>query len=184
MLPVTFNKENSMLGKSIIVMGVSASGKSTIGIKLALTLNAKFIDGDDLHPKNNIIKMAAGNPLNDKDRAPWLTRINDVAYSLECKNETGVIVCSSLKKIYREHIRQGNKNVTFVFLDGKKELILKRIQQRCGHFMKEEMINSQFEILERPDGEPRTIMININNPINTIIDQVVSKLANFNKVCK
>ena len=87
-----------MLGKSIIAMGVSACGKRSIGQQLAITLNAKFIDGDDLHPKANILKMANQEPLNDHDRAPWLERVRDAAFSIEMKNETAVIVCSALKK--------------------------------------------------------------------------------------
>lgn len=98
-----------MAGKCIIVMGVCGSGKSSIGLKVANALGAKFIDGDDLHPRANIQKMAAGNPLNDEDRAPWLERIRDAAYSLERKNELGVIVCSALKKQYRDQIPRGQR---------------------------------------------------------------------------
>lgn len=87
-----------MSGNSIIVMGVCASGKTTIGEKIAQRLGAKFIDGDDLHPKANILKMSRGEPLNDDDRKPWLERIRDAAFSLESKNEQGIIVCSALKK--------------------------------------------------------------------------------------
>ncbi|MGL5311017.1 MAG: shikimate kinase, partial [Plesiomonas shigelloides] len=79
-----------MAGRSIIVMGVSACGKSSVGAALANALNAKFIDGDDLHPKANILKMSGGNPLNDDDRAPWLERIRDAVFSIEMKNETGI----------------------------------------------------------------------------------------------
>ncbi len=87
-----------MTGRSFILMGVSSTGKSSVGAALAQALSAKFIDGDDLHPRNNILKMASKQPLNDEDRAPWLERIRDAAFSLEQKNETGIIVCSALKK--------------------------------------------------------------------------------------
>lgn len=86
-----------MTGKCIIVMGVSGTGKSCVGQLLAQALDAKFIDGDDLHPRANIQKMASGQPLNDQDRAPWLERLSDVAYSLQQKNEVGFLVCSALK---------------------------------------------------------------------------------------
>lgn len=163
-----------MSGKSIIVMGVCASGKTTVGEGIAKHLGAKFIDGDDLHPKANIQKMAGGHPLNDDDRAPWLERIRDAAYSLESKNETGIIVCSALKKKYRDKIREGNSNVHFVFLDGDKPLITERMRSRKGHFMREEMINSQFETLERPDHEERVVVVSIDAPIdNVIIDAIV-----------
>ena len=157
-------------------MGVSACGKSTIGAELARKLARKFIDGDDLHPSSNIQKMAQGDPLNDNDRKLWLERIHDAAFSLEHNNEHGIIVCSALKKCYRDHIREGNKNVTFLFLDGTKTLILDRIRQRHGHFMGESMLNSQFDILERPDDEPQTIVINIDCSIEEIVDQGIHAL--------
>ena len=162
-----------MAGSSVVVMGVCASGKTTIGEHLAKKLGRKFIDGDDLHPRANIQKMASGQPLNDDDRKPWLERIRDAAYSLESKNEHGIIVCSALKKIYRDQIREGNENVSFLFLDGSKELILERMRARQGHFMKENMINSQFETLERPEDEPRTIFVSID----ATIEEVVSNAA-------
>jgi len=162
-----------MAGSSVVVMGVCASGKTTIGEHLAKKLGRKFIDGDDLHPRANIQKMASGQPLNDDDRKPWLERIRDAAYSLENKNEHGIIVCSALKKIYRDQIREGNENVSFLFLDGSKELILERMRARQGHFMKENMVNSQFETLERPEDEPRTIFVSID----ATIEEVVSNAA-------
>ena len=158
-----------MAGSSVVVMGVCASGKTTIGEHLAKNLGRKFIDGDDLHPRANIQKMASGQPLNDDDRKPWLERIRDAAYSLESKNEHGIIVCSALKKIYRDQIREGNENVSFLFLDGSKELILERMRARQGHFMKENMVNSQFEALERPEDEPRTIFVSIDATIEDVV---------------
>ncbi|EKO3860097.1 gluconokinase [Vibrio harveyi] len=158
-----------MAGSSVVVMGVCASGKTTIGEHLAKKLGRKFIDGDDLHPRANIQKMASGQPLNDDDRKPWLERIRDAAYSLESKNEHGIIVCSALKKIYRDQIREGNENLTFLFLDGSKELILERMRARQGHFMKENMVNSQFETLERPEDESRTIFVSIDATIEDVV---------------
>ena len=113
-----------MAGESYILMGVSGSGKSLIGSKIAAVLSAKFIDGDDLHPAKNIDKMSEGIPLTDEDRLPWLARLNDASYSLYKKNETGFIVCSSLKKQYRDILRQGSPNVHFLWLDGDYETIL------------------------------------------------------------
>lgn len=165
-----------MAGSSVIVMGVCACGKSTIGEQLAQKLGRKFIDGDDLHPRANIQKMASGQPLNDDDRKPWLERIRDASYSLESKNEHGIIVCSALKKKYRDQIREGNDNVTFLFLDGNKELIMDRMRQRQGHFMKENMVNSQFETLERPDAEPQTIVVGIDCSIEEIVDNAAQQL--------
>ncbi len=170
-----------MSGKSIIIMGVSGCGKSTIGELLATRISAKFIDGDDLHPKANILKMSRGEPLSDEDRLPWLERVRDAAFSIESKNETGVIVCSSLKKSYRDKIREGNKNVSFVFLDGSIELILQRMSFRSGHFMKENMVKSQFDILERPVSEESVITINIDATLNDIIEKTVLELESLSR---
>lgn len=169
-----------MTGSSIIVMGVSGSGKSTIGEELAKKLAAKFIDGDDLHPRANIQKMAQGEPLNDTDRQPWLERIRDAAFSLEHKNEQGVIVCSALKKTYRDQIRDGNRNVTFLFLDGDVDLIIERMRSRKGHFMKVNMVESQFATLERPDdNEPGVVRISIDADIDTVVDNAIRALKRY-----
>ncbi|KEY60826.1 gluconokinase [Serratia sp. DD3] len=165
-----------MAGSSIIVMGVCASGKSTVGAMLAQRLGAKFIDGDDLHPKANIIKMASGQPLNDEDRKPWLERIRDAAFSLESKNEQGVIVCSALKKSYRDQIRNGNQNVSFVFLDGSFDLIMARMMARKGHFMKQNMVESQFNTLERPDNELQVAVVDIDTDIDNVVERALIAL--------
>lgn len=163
---------------SVIVMGVSGSGKSTLGVKLAARLKAKFIDGDDLHPRANIEKMASGQPLNDDDRTPWLCRIRDAAFSLEHKQEYGVIVCSALKRRYRDLIREGNQNVTFLFLDGDYALILARLRARKGHFMKTHMLDSQFATLEAPgDDEPDVVHVAIDADIDTVVTRAVHVLA-------
>ena len=163
-------------GLAIIVMGVASSGKSVVGQQLAQALNVKFIDGDDLHPRANIIKMGSGQPLNDEDRAPWLERIRDAVFSLEKKGETGVIVCSALKKKYRDAIRDGNEQIQFVFLDGDFDLILKRMQARQHHFMKPEMLQSQFNTLECPKQEADVFAMNIDNSIDAIVTQCVTHL--------
>jgi gluconokinase len=165
-----------MTGKSIVVMGVCACGKSTVGQQLASAIGAKFIDGDDLHPKANILKMSRGEPLNDKDREPWLERIRDAAFSLESKNETGVLVCSALKKSYRDQIRDGNSNVTFLFLDGSFELILERMRSRTGHFMKENMVKSQFDTLERPTDESQVVTVDIDATMDEVLVRSIAGL--------
>ncbi|ANE75170.1 gluconokinase [Dickeya solani] len=163
-----------MSGQSIILMGVSGSGKSSVGARLAREINAKFIDGDDLHPRANIRKMASGQPLNDDDRAPWLERLNDAAYSLLHKNETGIIVCSALKKRYRDRLREGNDGMVFLYLKGSFEVILQRHQARAGHFMPTGLLQSQFDALEEPD-ETETDVITVD--INGQMDQVVERCA-------
>lgn len=173
-----------MAGSSVIVMGVCASGKTTVGELLAKRLNRKFIDGDDLHPRANIQKMASGQPLNDDDRAPWLERIRDAAYSLESKNEHGIIVCSALKKKYRDKIREGNDNVSFLFLDGDMALIMERMRARQGHFMKENMVKSQFDTLERPDGEPNTFFVDISGSLEEVVERAAEALQGGQEVAR
>ncbi|WP_354623059.1 gluconokinase [Psychromonas sp. MME2] len=169
-----------MAGKSIVVMGVCGSGKSTIGDKVSKLMGYKFIDGDDLHPKANIIKMAGGEALNDDDRAPWLERIRDAAFSLESKNETGIIVCSALKKSYRDKIRNGNQHVHFLYLEASIELIMQRMRARKGHFMQESMVNGQFATLERPENEPNVAVVDIDGTREQVIERAISALTQLN----
>ncbi|WP_315709066.1 gluconokinase [Brenneria uluponensis] len=162
-------------GKSFVLMGVASTGKSTIGAALARALGAKFIDGDDLHPRHNILKMASGHPLNDDDRLPWLERIRDAAFSMEKKNETGIIVCSALKKKYRDMIRDGNEHVAFIHLYGSFELVLARMQARTGHFMPVELLKSQFETLEMPgDDEPDVLHVDIDGDFDDVVTRCVN----------
>lgn len=161
-------------GKAFILMGVSSTGKTSVGTAVAQKLGLKLIDGDDLHPRANIIKMGSGQPLNDDDRYPWLERINDAAFSLEQKSERGIIVCSALKKKYRDQIREGNTDVKFLFLHGSFELVLERMQQRKGHFMKPEMLQSQFNTLEIPQSdEPDVIFIDIDGSFEEVVERCV-----------
>ena len=167
-------------GKSFILMGVSSTGKTSVGTEVAHRLGIKLIDGDDLHPRANIIKMGEGHPLNDEDRAPWLERIRDAAFSLEHKSEVGIIVCSALKKKYRDQIRDGNSNVRFLFLHGSYDVILERMRQRKGHYMKESMLKSQFETLEVPGpDEPDVIPIDINAPFDEVVERCIQALKPY-----
>lgn len=163
--------------KAFILMGVSSTGKTSVGTAVAQKLGIKLIDGDDLHPRANIVKMAHGTPLNDDDRNPWLERINDAAFSLEQKSENGIIVCSALKKKYRDQIREGNANVTFLFLHASFELILERMKKRKGHFIKPELLQSQFNTLEIPQSdEPDVIFIDINANFEDVVERCVEAI--------
>lgn len=159
-----------------VIMGVSGSGKSTVGKAIADHFRASFIDGDDLHPRANIIKMKSGIPLDDEDRNPWLERINDVFFSFENRHQSGVVVCSALKKKYRDMLREGNEGLIFVHLYGSKDLIRERMSRRQGHFMKEEMLNSQFAALEFPDSEADVINVDISGSPEEIVKQAVSQI--------
>lgn len=169
-------------GQSFILMGVSSTGKSSVGIALAKAIGAKFIDGDDLHPRHNILKMANKQPLNDDDRAPWLERIRDAAFSLEKKNETGIIVCSALKKKYRDLIRDGNEHVTFLHLAGDFDLVLSRMQARKGHLVPVELLKSQFDTLEVPDeSESNVIHIDIDGSFDEVVERCVTAIHQRNE---
>ena len=138
-----------------VVMGVCGSGKTSVGKALAAKFDATFIDGDDLHPRANIIKMASGHPLNDEDRAPWLERIGDVFFSLQRRSLSGVVVCSALKKKYR---------------DISMDTILERMAARQGHYMKKEMVQSQFDTLEVPGpDETDVVSVSIERPLDEVI---------------
>ncbi len=131
-------------------MGVAGSGKTTVGVKLAAELGWEFRDADEFHPPNNIAKMAAGIPLDDEDRGPWLLAIREhLVRSLE-RNESVVVTCSALKEMYRRVVVVDPDRVKLVHLQGSFDLILRRLAQREGHFMKEKMLRSQFETLETP----------------------------------
>ncbi len=151
----------------IIVMGVSGSGKSTVGEKLAEALNLPFLEGDSLHPKSNVDKMASGIPLQDEDRWPWLDKIGErMAVA-----EQGLIVsCSSLKKSYRERLRAAvGGQLAFVFLDGSFEVLHEHMGHRTGHFMPVTMLESQLATLESPVGEPLVFRADVVDPIEKIV---------------
>lgn len=137
-------------GTVFYIMGVSGSGKSTVGQLLGQKLGFPFFDGDDYHPEANIIKMSQGAPLDDEDRLPWLLRIRKLA--LERGSSGCVIACSALKESYRKTLSEGlPHHIEWVFLTGDYKTILARIQERAGHFMPEELLKSQFDALETPD---------------------------------
>jgi len=134
----------------ILVMGVAGSGKTTIGQKLAQALGWSFHDADEFHPAANIAKMSAGIPLDDRDRAPWLAAMRACIDACLARGESSVVACSALRERYRAILLDGTDRVQGVFLHGDYPLLLRRISQRQGHFMKENMLRSQFEALEPP----------------------------------
>jgi gluconokinase len=134
----------------LIMMGVTGSGKTTIGKLLAHRLGAHFLDADDFHPEDNVTKMRAGIALEDADRAPWLDLLNRELRNHEARGESVVLACSALKRSYREQLRQGLREVQIVYLHGSRALLASRLAQRVGHFMPPSLLDSQLEILEAP----------------------------------
>jgi len=154
-------------------MGVSGCGKSTIGKMVGERLEIPFFDGDDFHPQRNIDKMANGFPLNDLDRKPWLENLaNHIA---DWENDKGAIIaCSALKENYRQILSSKVNQVNWVFLDGSFDLIFNRMNQRKGHFMKAEMLQSQFDTLEIPTYGSH---INIDKRAKVIVAEIVASFG-------
>ena len=134
----------------IVVMGVSGSGKSTVGRMLAARLGWTFRDGDEFHPETNVAKMQAGTPLNDEDRRPWLLAIQQFMRAEQSAGRSAVIACSALKESYRDLLLRGEPWVRFVHLTGPREMIEQRMRARAGHFMPVALLDSQLATLETP----------------------------------
>ncbi|WP_422079786.1 gluconokinase [Ulvibacterium sp.] len=156
----------------LLVMGVSGSGKSTVGKLLATELNVPFFDGDDYHPEENVAKMAAGNPLNDTDRIGWLKRINTLIK--ENLKSGAVIACSALKESYRSVIANGVlQKIRFVYLKGSFEEVQDRMQKRKGHFMPTALLKSQFDTLEPPQ---KAISVSIQQSPSSIVLEILEHI--------
>ena len=151
--------------RRVVVMGVSGCGKSTLGADLARALGGDFIEGDDLHPPENRAKMAAGVPLDDLDRWPWLDR---VAAALAEAEGPVVAACSALKRSYRDRLRAGAEGLDFVWMDGSFDLISARMATRTGHYMPLSLLESQFETLE-PPGPEEAVRLDIAAPPEALL---------------
>jgi gluconokinase len=134
----------------VVVMGVTGAGKTTVGRLLAERLGAAFADADDYHPPENVAKMRAGVALDDADRAPWLSRLNALLHDADAGGGSLVLACSALKRAYRDRLAAGIPRIRFVFLDGSKELLARRLAERTGHYMNPALLDSQLATLERP----------------------------------
>ncbi|GBR54362.1 gluconokinase [Neokomagataea thailandica NBRC 106555] len=159
------------MGVSIIVMGVSGTGKSTVARALADRIGAEFIEGDDLHSQDNLEKMESGIPLKDEDRYPWLEICNRAMRTFNEQGKDAVLTCSSLKSDYRDVLAK-DCDAYFVYLKISKEESLKRVNQRVGHFMPTCMVESQFEALEEPEPGERTIIIESDRALDQVVEEV------------
>jgi len=157
---------------AIVVMGVSGSGKSTVGGALARRLDVPFQDGDDLHPPANVAKMSAGHPLDDADRWPWLDAVGDW---LAAHEQGGVIACSALKRVYRDRLRSHLPSAFFLMLHADERVLAARLAARRGHFMPGSLLESQLATLEPLGADENGATVDVSGPV----DQTVAATAKW-----
>jgi gluconokinase len=160
----------------IILMGVAGSGKSTVAALLASQNGGKYYDADEFHPAANIAKMAAGIPLEDEDRWPWLHHLRAEVIDATPEGELSVLACSALKKSYRALLGVGQPGIALVYLHGTAELLAERLEHRTGHYMKAALLESQLATLEEPlSGE--AIVMDISQPVTEIVASIERALG-------
>ncbi|WP_312240498.1 gluconokinase [Pantoea sp.] len=160
-----------------ILMGVSGSGKSAVASQVSYQLQTAFLDGDFLHPRANILKMAEGHPLDDNDRQPWLQALNDAAFAMQRTQAVSIIVCSALKKRYRDILRKGNQNLKFIYLKGDFDTIEARLRARKGHFFKPQMLVTQFAALEEPGSDEYDVLVvDIDHTLDEVVAATVATI--------
>ena len=168
-----------MRAAAIIVMGVSGSGKSTIGALLAGRLGWPFADADGFHPPENVAKMAAGTPLTDADRWPWLDAI---AAHIDAARKAGqpvVVACSALRRAYRDRLRAGHGDLLFLHLSGAPEVIAARQAARQGHFMPPSLMASQFATLEDTVAEPDAVTVSVKASPHEVVNAAMVAISRF-----
>ncbi|MGO4622068.1 gluconokinase [Ensifer sp. 2YAB10] len=160
---------------SIVVMGVSGTGKTSVGEAIAAACGYRFVEGDALHPEENIRKMSAGIPLTDADRLPWL---KEIGRQLAAGEAPLVVSCSALKRSYRDLLRDcAGGPVAFVYLHGERDVLIGRMQRRTGHFMPASLLDTQLATLEDPAGEPLTVTVDIAPPRPDVIHAALAELV-------
>ncbi|WP_245155959.1 gluconokinase [Nocardioides sp. 503] len=158
----------------VVVMGVSGSGKSTVGAALAQRLRAPFADADDFHPEANVAKMTAGHALDDDDRRPWLEAIG---VWLAAHEAGGVMTCSALKRAYRDQLRAHAPATTFVHLHGERAVITRRQATRPGHFMPASLLDSQFATLEPLEDDESGFVVDVDQSVDDIVAEAARHLT-------
>ncbi|MFD7235255.1 gluconokinase [Streptomyces syringium] len=161
----------------VAVMGVSGTGKTTVGPLVADALGVPYAEGDDFHPPANIAKMSAGTPLDDADRAPWLDAIGAWAHGRA--GEGGVVSCSALKRAYRDRLRAAAPGIVFLHLTGDRALIAERMEARKGHFMTTRLLDSQFAALEPLDADEAGVAVDVAPGPDTIARRATAALRHL-----
>ena len=157
----------------IVVMGVTGCGKSTVGVALAERLKVPFGDADDFHSPENVARMAAGTPLTDADRVPWL---HAIGAWLAAQSGGAVASCSALKRSYRDVLRESAPDVAFVHLHGDRETVRRRVSGRAGHFMPSSLVDSQFAALEPLGADERGVVLDLDTPVDDLVEAAVQAL--------
>ncbi|MGC8509544.1 MAG: gluconokinase [Acidimicrobiales bacterium] len=161
----------------IVVMGVSGSGKTTVGLALAARLDAEFLDADDLHSPENRAKMASGHPLDDEDRLPWLHAVGRYMRDATSRGQRVVVACSALKRRYRDLLRTYVPDAPFVYLHGAPAILESRLAGRTNHFMPPSLLASQLADLEPLAGDEPGVTVDVAADVARIVDEVVNALA-------
>jgi carbohydrate kinase (thermoresistant glucokinase family) len=159
----------------LVLMGASGSGKSTVGEVLQGLLGWQLCEGDDLHPAANVAKMAAGHPLDDGDRWPWLAAVRAWIDERVAAGEPGLVTCSALKRSYRDVLR--DQHVVFVLLHGSPEVLLARLAVRQGHFMPATLLDSQLQTLELPGADEQALTVEIGRSATVQAQEIVDMLS-------
>lgn len=154
--------------RHVVVMGVTATGKTTVGTALAAALGGVFVEGDAFHPQANIEKMSAGIPLDDEDRRPWLRALAGEVARLEAAGEISVTACSALRRRYRDWLRDGYPDLFFVHLDAPADVLLDRMRRRT-HFMPPSLLQSQLDTLERLEPDEAGVVVDDTQPVEAVV---------------
>lgn len=165
------------MSRVVVVMGVSGSGKTTVAEQVAAELGWMFQEGDTLHPPANVAKMAAGQPLDDADRAPWLAIIAQWVEARLVAGQNGIVTCSALKRRYREQLGNGKPGVQFVYLHGDRATLEAHVRSRHHEFMPAILLESQLATLEEPDADEGVITVNVAATIEQTVAAVLAQLA-------
>ena len=161
----------------VIVAGVAGSGKTTVGAQVAGRLGWRFADADDFHPAANVAKMRAGLPLTDEDRVPWLRAICAWMDDLIAAGQSGVVTCSALKRSYRDELLRGRPAAMMFFLQVSRDVLVRRLTGRMGHFFPEELLDSQLRTQELPAPDERVVTVSADVDPARIVDEIVAQVG-------
>ncbi|WP_237770108.1 gluconokinase [Ornithinimicrobium sp. CNJ-824] len=156
--------------RHVVVMGVTSTGKTTIGEAVAERLGGVFVEGDSYHPRANVEKMSAGIPLDDDDRRPWLRALADRIRELDEQGEVSVTGCSALKRMYRDWLRESGADIFFLHLHGDQDVLLERMEKR-EHFMPPSLLQSQFDTLEMLEEDEQGALVDVGGTVEEVVEE-------------